>query len=291
MSGIFGGGKKSGPQEVKQTTTSTSIPDWAKDYATRMFSKGEAISNQPYVSYQGPRVAGLNGIQNAATSMQGDEVGKAGGLYDIAAARMQAVPQTFDDTQYQKYANPWIRETLDAAQGRAETDFARQQQGVTAAATKAGGWGNTRFGVQNAVNQQLFNRDQNELRYKGLSDSYDKSFGMFNTDRNAMLQEAQGIGALAGQRLGSMTAGIDAYGNYGDQQQAVQQTQYDTGYNDFVNQRDWQKNNLSWWSSLLHGYAGTPNTDTVQSSSGGPGGLTQALGTGIGAYATMQGMR
>jgi hypothetical protein len=285
----FGGGKAPKEQSVNQTTTN--IPDWAKDYATRMFTKGEAISNQPYVEYGGPRVAGLNGIQTGAANMQGAEVGKAGGLFDIAANRMRAVPQTFDQTQLDKYQNPYIKNVIDAMQGRAETDFARQQQGIAAGAVKAGGWGNTRFGVENAVNNSLFNRDMMEQRYKGLADSYDKSYSMFNTDRGAQIQEAQGLAGIAQNRLGSMTAGIDQYGNYGDQQQANTQQRYDTGYNDFVNQRDWQKNQLGWWSSLLHGYASTPNSDTVTSTYGGANGLESALGTGLGAFATMQGLK
>lgn len=291
MSGLFGGKKSSKPQVVKQETTSTSIPEWAKDYATRMFQSGEAIANQRYVQYRGPRVAGQNDIQINAGRMQGDEVNRAGGLFDIAAQRMQAVPQRFDENEYNRYANPFIHNVLDAAQQRAETDFARQQQRTQAGAVKAGGWGNTRFGVENAVAAQLFGRDQQEARYRGLSDSYDKAYSMFNTDRGAMMNEAQGLAAIAQNRLGSMTSGIGAYGNYGDKQQALQQTRYDTAYNDFVNQRDWQKNNLSWWSSLLHGYAGTPNSDTVVSSDNSQSSLTQALGTGLGAFATFQGMK
>lgn len=289
MPGLFGGGQKA-PKEQTVNQTTTNIPDWAKPYADRMFAKAEAISNQPYVQYGGPRVADQNGIQKNALTLQGNEITKAGGLYDIAAQRMKAVPQRFDESEYDRYANPYIKNVLDAAQQRAETDFSRQQQGIAAGAVKAGGWGNTRFGVENAVNQQLFNRDQNEMRYKGLADSYDKAYDMFNTDRGAMLSEAQGLGALAGSRLSGMTQGIGAYGNYGDKQQALQQTRYDTAYNDFVNQRDWQKNNLSWWSSLLHGYAGTPNSDTVTSTYGGASGLESAIGNGIGAFSTIKGM-
>jgi len=60
-----GGGGSSAP--TQQTVTQTNIPDWAKPYATRLLGEAENLTyNQPYQSYEGQRLAGLNPLQQQA---------------------------------------------------------------------------------------------------------------------------------------------------------------------------------------------------------------------------------
>ena len=57
------------PTSTSQTTSN--IPDWAKDYATRNLGKAEAltdINQNPYQTYQGNRVANFNPLQQQAFS-------------------------------------------------------------------------------------------------------------------------------------------------------------------------------------------------------------------------------
>ena len=54
MGGSSGGGSS---QPVEQTVTQTQFPEEAKPYYTRLLSRGEAESLQPYAAYPSQRLA------------------------------------------------------------------------------------------------------------------------------------------------------------------------------------------------------------------------------------------
>lgn len=60
-----GGGGSSAP--TQQTITQTTIPEWAKPYATRVLGEAENLAyNRPYQPYTGQRMAALNPLQEQA---------------------------------------------------------------------------------------------------------------------------------------------------------------------------------------------------------------------------------
>jgi hypothetical protein len=91
-------------------------------------------------------------------------------------------------------------------------------------------------------------------------------------------QQLGGLGELfqnlEGQRLSSI-------GQAGTQQQAQAQKVYDQTFQDFVNQRDYGRNNIAWISALLHGLPTGTNSqsDTIGYTSP----MANVLGAGIGA--------
>jgi hypothetical protein len=82
-----GGGSS---QPTQQTITQTTIPEWAKPYATRVLGEAENLAyNQPYQQYTGQRIAGLNPLQQQAMmGTQGlgptAQMGEASGLASLA---------------------------------------------------------------------------------------------------------------------------------------------------------------------------------------------------------------
>lgn len=95
---------------------------------------------------------------------------------------------------------------------------------------------------------------------------------------------AQGVQALSGLAQQRQTQGAfdnsQLYG-YGTQQQNLQQTGLNTGYQDFINQRDWDKNNLTWMNGALKGLS-VPSGQTVSNTSAGASPLDWAT-AGYGA--------
>jgi|GEM_PF-6699209 len=82
---------------------------------------------------------------------------------------------------------------------------------------------------------------------------------------NAGLGVAQQLGALGQlrQTLGNNDA--NALGGIGALQQQLNQKGLDTGYQDFLNQRDWDKNNLTWLSGMIKNNI-VPSSSTQTSS-------------------------
>ena len=44
------------PQPTGQSTTVAELPEWAKPYAQETLAKGQALTAQPYQTYNAPRI-------------------------------------------------------------------------------------------------------------------------------------------------------------------------------------------------------------------------------------------
>jgi len=100
-----GGGGSSAP--TQQTVTQTNIPDWAKPYATRLLGEAENLTyNQPYQSYEGQRLAGLNPLQQQAmmgTQALGPtpQIAQASGLAGLVGQQAGQLGLSYQPMQYQ----------------------------------------------------------------------------------------------------------------------------------------------------------------------------------------------
>ena len=106
------------------------------------------------------------------------------------------------------------------------------------------------------------------------------------------LQGAQ-FGANTGLQAGTQLANlgtaqqaaelnrIQALSAAGEQQQSMQQQKLSQAYQDYLEQRDWEKNQLGYLSGLIRG---TPfsTTQTQSTSASGPSGTSQLLSAGLG---------
>lgn len=102
------------------------------------------------------------------------------------------------------------------------------------------------------------------------------------------MSQAQGLAAIGAQQYGqgaqrqdSYLKGLDALRSTGLDQQRQTQASLDQAYTDFVNQRDYEKNNLTWLNNIVRGNVASANSNVVNQEAYNP--YTQMLGLGIGA--------
>jgi hypothetical protein len=96
------------------------------------------------------------------------------------------------------------------------------------------------------------------------------------------LQSAQTLGNLGQTQQQSNLQRLQAQDLTAGQQQQMKQRYLDTAYQDFLNQRQQPMDQLSYYSSILHGIPVTPNTSTTVSQPGASQ-LGQIANLGIGA--------
>jgi len=198
---------------------------------------GEAASyvnpaTNPYQQYQGPQVAGFTDLQNqsydAAAALQ-----SSGQLQDATAmagqAGMGGLNASYTYSPYQagqanapqlqnfqmaspgnvgtqsftsagtaqQYMNPYLQASLAPQMALLGQQQGAQNQVNAAQATQAGAFGNSRFGVQNAQQNQSNQLAMSNLVGQGYNNAYNTAQGQFNTEQAANLQ-AQ----LANQNMG-----------------------------------------------------------------------------------------
>jgi len=105
-----GGGGSSAP--TQQTITQTTIPDWAKPYATRVLGEAERLTyGQPYQEYGGQRMAGLNPLQQQAYQNIGgmgpaSQIDQATGFAGLAGLQAQQLAGSYQPMQERQFYQP-----------------------------------------------------------------------------------------------------------------------------------------------------------------------------------------
>lgn len=98
------------------------------------------------------------------------------------------------------------------------------------------------------------------------------------------------LGQLGSARQDMALQRLMGLDTLGAKQQATNQQMLDTAYEDFVNQRDHERNNVAFEASIIRGMTPQMNSDTITRSSGGNQ-TAQMLGLGLGALGTYGMMR
>lgn len=211
-------------------------------------------------------------------------------------------PRRVSAADIEEYMNPFQRQAIDAATGGISR---RQGEEAAALRTRQAGAG-ALGGSRGAIETELQNREYRQLaadtEAKMLSEGYDKATAMATgqqaaaqqADRdteqsrqfaeNAAGQKAE-YGLLAGDKLANLgqmardmeTQRLDALRSIGSQQQALTQTELDTLYKQYVEGRDWDKNELADYAAIAYG--APRGSVTTQSQSSSP--LSSVLGTAL----------
>lgn len=190
----------------------------------------------------------------------------------------------------------------DSAFQNAQSQFERDRQARLEASKQ--GLGAAQFNVQQkmaygqtGLQNQQFNETQRqnaaEMGMRGQIANEQARAGAAGVRQSAWQNSGNLANTLANTgkmeqdlALQRHTAMIGA----GDKVQQTNQTALDAAYDDFVNQRDYDRNSLNFYSSMLRGVPVTANSDVQTRQASNP--LAQIAGAGIaglGAYRAYQG--
>ena len=307
------GGSRPPSQPTEQNITQTSLPDYYEPYATRLIQRAEAESKRGYQPYEGQRLASENADTAASRALARQVAGSPIAGFEQATAgtttamnrALQGIgfqSQDFDSAQAQKYMSPYLQNVLDVQKQAAITDFQRQQAGRDAQAVQAGAFGGSRGAVQSALASEGLQDKLAEIQAAGQQKAFEQAQRQFGADRDArMAAERLGLGAAdALTQQGAQLAQLGEKARAGDiesaqllekiakDRQAREQAGLDLSYEDFVRQRDFPKEQLQFYSSILRGIPVQPSTETTKFQQYNP--VKDLLGTGIAGLGLYKGI-
>jgi len=277
-----------------QTTTSTSgdLPEYIKPYVTDMLSRSKTVSEQPYQTYNNPRLANFSGDTNAAFQGIRDVNAQGTPELDQALATTGGIAgyqaNSIPNMDVNAYMSPYVGNVLDVQKQRATQSFQEQQAGRDAAAVAAGAFGGDRRFVQDSLAQRDLNQQMQEMDATGLAAAFDRGTSLFQTDEeNRRLGTALGLsgaqtqGALS-QTQQDMKLGLaEALSGVGAKKQQREQAGLDMAYQDFTNQRDYPKQQAEFYRSIISSTPVTPS-QTSKTTTPAPDFLSQLLGLAVG---------
>lgn len=315
----MGKGGGGGPQTSK--VYNTNLPEYAKPYFTNMMARAETETNQPYVNYGAPRIAGFNQDQQGAfqgirdLNAQGNPTvdtaaGMAYGAGQVGAQGAGFNPYFTQTGQWpganvSQYMNPYIQNVLRVMQDTATGRYNEQMGARDTAAQQAGAYGGSRQAISNFLAQRDINSQLNQMNAEQLAQAFGNAQQMWTQDQSRQLQsdtgnqaalaQAMGLRLQGGQlglqsaqslgQLGQMQQGLAldrlaALEKAGVQAQGLQQSALDTAYRDFINQRDYERQNLQFLSGIMHGVPVSTQSETLGYEAP-PNPVSQLLGLGI----------
>ena len=156
--------------------------------------------------------------------------------------------------------------------------------------------------MQDALAGEALPRQLAEIQATGQQKAFESAQQQFERDRQAR-EQAERLGISAGESLTQQSTQLAQLGDLarkgdiqaaellekiGKDQQARQQAGLDLAYEDFVRQRDFPRESLTFLSSILRGVPVQPSTETVKFQQYNP--IQEALGTGIAGLGLYRGL-
>ena len=191
---------------------------------------------------------------------------------------------------------------MDIQKAQALLDFDRAQAGRDAQAIQAGAFGGSRQAIAQGLANEDLQRRLGEIQATGQQRAFEQAQQQFERDRAAR-ESAERLGITAGESLTSQAGQLAQLGDLarkgdvqaaellekiGKDQQARDQAGLDLAYEDFVRQRDFPRESLTFLSSILRGVPVQPSTETVKFQQYNP--IQEALGTGIAGLGLYRGL-
>tara|TARA_B000000565_G_C23758513_1_gene367465 strand:+ start:410 stop:1348 length:939 start_codon:yes stop_codon:yes gene_type:complete len=310
---MMGKGRSRAPQPTEQTVVQSNLPKYFEPYAVDMIKRAESESKREYTPYEGQRLADEStdlltsrdrvrniadsGIAGLDTAQSGVKAGMGRALQGLGFQAGQ-----FDSAAAQQYMSPYMQNVVDVQKAQALLDFDRGQAGRDAQAIQAGAFGGSRQAIAQGLANEDLQRRLGEIQATGQQRAFEQAQQQFERDRAAR-ESAERLGITAGESLTSQAGQLAQLGDLarkgdvqaaellekiGKDQQARDQARLDLAYEDFVRQRDFPRESLTFLSSILRGVPVQPSTETVKFQQYNP--IQEALGTGIAGLGLYRGL-
>ena len=180
-------------------TSTAGLADWASPYITNYLGQAQALSANPYQTYQGPMTAGESGLQTQA--FQG-----IGALTVPNQGQYTPVGGSFADKGVAgNYMNPYLQQALDPQLAELQRQAEIQRVADAGRLTGAGAFGGSRQAIMESEGRRNLLDKQANLLGTGYASAYDKAMAQYNAEQNRNVNEAQfgadyGLKGLAAER-------------------------------------------------------------------------------------------
>jgi hypothetical protein len=275
-----GGGETTTTSTGTTTSYQSNLPEYAKPYYQSMMARAQNESVTGFTPYDGQRIADFSpGQEQAHAGILGmdtpEGISNAGNI-------LGGVQTEFTPDQAAKYMSPYQQGVIDVEKREAARvgDIARNKIGDSALQSRAFGGG--RHGVVEAeLNRGLINQ-LGDIQTRGSQQAYDRAASQFGADRNAQLKLAGAQKDLAKSQQGLDSARLNLQNAVGADQRKLAQQHLDKAFDDFVNKRDFERQQISFLNSVLRGIDVGEQRE-VRQMNPAPSGLGQIAGAGLGA--------
>jgi len=277
-------GGDSSPAPQPTSTSTTTIPEYAKPYVERLLGKAEAASEAPYQTYGGERLTGPTAEQQAArqgvAALQtpgqfrtGTQLAGLGGLGALgyggqaAMAGQNYMGLATSPGAQQAFMSPYMQNVVDVQKQEAIRDAQKGNLAGNLAAARQGTYGGARQLLAQTERERNLGTQLAQIQATGQQKAFEAAQQAQQFGANLGLQGlGQGIQSTqaatqAGATLGQLGIGqqqqdlsrLQAQEQAGALGQREQQAALDLAYQDFLAQQRYPYSQLGFMSDILRG--------------------------------------
>ena len=279
-------------QESGRQTYITELPEYARPYYENLMERTEAESLKQYTPYENQRIAQSGDFADITKSrdMVRNVAGAGMPELDTAIQGVGALsmPGQFTGAVADQYMNPYLDTVLDWQKTAAIRDFNRTGAARAADAVKQGAFGGSRTAVADYLAQEGLQQQLGDIDAMGREAAFRDAQAAFDRDRQTGLAGLGQYAGLAGQRRAADIQGAQLLEGIGKAQLGETQAGLDIGYQDFLRQQGFNKDQLGFLSNILQGIPVQPNRTVTGFQNYNP--MQQALGAGIAGLGLYRGL-
>ncbi len=246
-----------------------------------------SIASREYTPYEGERVAGMSGNEsmaynlaagNAAPgSLSNRVMGKAEGQLDAAS-------MDFNEENLARYTNPYAKQVKDIAIRDANEAFEDQRSELRGNLAASDAFGSDRGALLESELAKGHQRNVGDISVRTMSDAFDKGASLFMQDSARRQSAAQAYQQLGGDVTRMNSQQISDLVATGGLDRLLRQADLDVDYEAFIEERDWDVNNLQPLLQALSVMNKSPQVQAPEKKSGGVwSSVLGVAGTAIGA--------
>lgn len=235
------------------TTTNSSLPDWLQDYTKGLMGNATQVAGEAYQPYTGARIAdqtpdqvnAAQGVRDAQGQWQPGIDFASGGINSQGIDPRTGLPT--GGSNIQNYMNPYMDQVVNRIGDLGQRNFTeRLLPQINSTFSGSGQFGSDRN--MDFLNQGV--RDTNESilgqQASALNTGFQNAVTNFQNDATRVGNAANMGQTLSYQDIGMLDAS-------GQKQQNIGQQSLDQGYQDFMAQQNYPKQNLDWLSQIMRG--------------------------------------
>jgi len=267
-------------QASQDSQTEIKLPDYMEKAAESLVATAGDVAKEDFIPYTGPRLARLSDMETQAMQQAQAQrgIGQTQQGQAFTAATAAGAPAL---SSVGGYMTDYNKNVADIAAREMRDQSAIEQQGIAAQSAAVGGFGGSRQAILEAERQKNLQQGLGDLYTRAQADAYQTALGAAQQDRQSQLQSALGMSTASAAQQQSGQADIQQQMGLGGLQRNMDQMGLDLGYSTFMQERDYPKQQLGFYSDILRGvptgetrsYTGPP----VQQ----PSLFSQAMGLGI----------
>lgn len=232
-------GSDPGSLQKKQAKIDQPLID-ARNFA---LSRAQDLVKRPYVKYEGERVAGLSGNEQQAGFLAKNSVDESQGLVRKGVGQLDQMSDWNSQTR-DKYMNPYTSGVTDVALRNENKAYLQNANALKAKSASMGAFGGDRATMLESQLDKSHLQTVGDITATGNDQAYKEAVSTWQADNNRRIASSEAYRA-AGNDLTNMTSQqISDLMRTGGAGRAIDQLNLDVKYSDFVENRDWETNNL-----------------------------------------------